>query len=202
MKHKVETSDDTRLNIVYKAFDLFLVKGYEATTIRMICNQTGVESPTIYYYFKSKKGLFFAVVDHLLSEYQQLLQEHFRVKITDPEKLLYRFYKFCVMYAIQFPDKTRFYLRYRLFKPQELETDIDNHMKKTMSQKESFYIQMIENFNHHSKTQKDLKMMFQYYVNFIDNCTFNIIFSDWKPDEVELERVWNLFYEHQLMSKR
>ena len=93
VRRKIEKSDDTRLNILHTAFELFLCKGYEATTIRMICNQTGIEAPTIYYYFKSKKGLFFAVVDEILTAYQALFSKHFGHQIYEvPHKLNRTYY--------------------------------------------------------------------------------------------------------------
>ena len=48
--------------IIKIAFDYFLNVGYEATTVRMVCKKANIEPPSLYYYFGSKKGLFFAVV--------------------------------------------------------------------------------------------------------------------------------------------
>ena len=46
-------------HIMEIAYDSFVDKGYENTNIRQICKVVDVEPPTIYYYFESKKGLFF-----------------------------------------------------------------------------------------------------------------------------------------------
>ena len=60
--------------IINKAFEFFLNIGYEATTVRMICKEANIEPLTLYYYFGSKKGLFFAVVDKMLANYQEMGQ--------------------------------------------------------------------------------------------------------------------------------
>ena len=51
-------SDEKIEKIKKTAFDFFLETGYEAATIRMICKAAEIEAPTLYYFFKSKKGLF------------------------------------------------------------------------------------------------------------------------------------------------
>ncbi len=44
--------------IAEKALELFAAKGYEGVGIQEICEASGITKPTLYYYFKSKSGLF------------------------------------------------------------------------------------------------------------------------------------------------
>ena len=62
-------SDEKIEKIKKTAFDFFLETGYEATTIRMICKAAEIEAPTLYYFFKSKKGLFLTIRDEMEEDY-------------------------------------------------------------------------------------------------------------------------------------
>jgi len=48
------------------AIELFLDQGYNATSTNAICTAAGINKPTLYYYFKSKRHLFFeAHIKHI-----------------------------------------------------------------------------------------------------------------------------------------
>lgn len=53
---------DRLLNVALK---LFAQKGFESTSVREIASAAEVTKPTIYYYFKSKEGLYLELLDHL-----------------------------------------------------------------------------------------------------------------------------------------
>jgi TetR/AcrR family transcriptional regulator len=53
---------DRLLNV---ALQLFAQKGFESTSVREIASAAKVTKPTIYYYFKSKEGLYLELLDHL-----------------------------------------------------------------------------------------------------------------------------------------
>lgn len=48
---------NSRSEILKNALDLFAQKGYEAVSPNDICVQTGIQKPTLYYFFGSKEGL-------------------------------------------------------------------------------------------------------------------------------------------------
>jgi len=56
------TVRDRLLNV---ALQLFAQKGFESTSVREIASAAEVTKPTIYYYFKSKEGLYLELLDHL-----------------------------------------------------------------------------------------------------------------------------------------
>ena len=66
-------SDEKIEKIKSIAFKYFLEIGYEATTIRMICKDADIEAPTLYHFFKSKKGLFLEIRNDFLMEYKKLI---------------------------------------------------------------------------------------------------------------------------------
>jgi AcrR family transcriptional regulator len=184
--------------IIKIAFELFLEKGYEATTVRTICSKCKIESPTLYYYFKSKKGLFFAVIDDILIEYQKLLKEFSIDGEVDGLDKLHRFFVFSIYYARNHEKETKFYLRNRLFRPDELKKDHELHMKETYQHKKDIYMLSIQACINDNLITINEDEAFERFTNFIDSCTFNIIFSEWRPSDERIEAVWKSFVRHEL----
>ena len=60
---------DNKEIILTCALDLFSKKGYEAVSVQEIVNIANITKPTLYYYYKSKEGLY----DQLLLKYYNLL---------------------------------------------------------------------------------------------------------------------------------
>ena len=65
----------TKELILKKATDLFYRYGYSNTPIRKITEKVGVENPVIYYYFKSKDHLLFAIIESIADDLIGGLQE-------------------------------------------------------------------------------------------------------------------------------
>ena len=55
------------------AIDMFAEKGYAGTSVREIVEQAGVSKPVLYYYFKSKEGLFLAILEMAENLQKELL---------------------------------------------------------------------------------------------------------------------------------
>ncbi|NLL76101.1 MAG: TetR/AcrR family transcriptional regulator [Clostridiales bacterium] len=131
-----ETTIDKKQLIEKVAFEYFLTKGYEATTVRMICKKAEVEPPTLYYYFGSKKGLFFSIVDKMLNDFKRAKEEKIIEKKPDTESMLRLVYEYSINYSIKYFNEVKFYLRYKLFAPDELKKDIEEYMRDTYKKKE------------------------------------------------------------------
>jgi TetR/AcrR family transcriptional regulator len=56
------------------ASSLFSRKGYAATTVREIVAEAGVTKPVLYYYFKSKEGLYFTLMREGFSKLDELIR--------------------------------------------------------------------------------------------------------------------------------
>lgn len=67
----VRTND----RILQKALELFSEKGYDATSVREICEAAGITKPTLYHFYGSKEGVYRALVDGTLQGYQQGVRE-------------------------------------------------------------------------------------------------------------------------------
>ena len=198
----MNTIDNKKETIKQVAFDFFLNRGYDATTLRMICKEAHVEAPTVYYYFGSKKGLFFALIDDFWNHYNLILESSMKTWGESPLEKLYGFYQFAINYSISHNNEIRFYLRYSLFRPIELNLDINAHMDKTNQAKRAIIIDPINDCIKSMYCSGNEEIAYQRYVNFIDSCTFNVIFSGWRPDNNELLENWTVFYENRIKSQR
>jgi AcrR family transcriptional regulator len=56
--------------ILKTALELFSTKGYDATSVREVCEAAGVTKPTLYHFYGSKEGVYRALVEGTLEEYR------------------------------------------------------------------------------------------------------------------------------------
>lgn len=67
--------DDARARLLRSATELFARKGYSATTVREIVEAAGVTKPVLYYYFKSKEGLYLELMQVPHTRFMAMLDE-------------------------------------------------------------------------------------------------------------------------------
>lgn len=60
---------ETRQRLLDVALDLFSRKGYAATSVRELVEAAGVTKPVLYYYFKSKEGLYLSLVGSAIADF-------------------------------------------------------------------------------------------------------------------------------------
>lgn len=65
---------DKRDEILVTATDYFLRHGYAGASINEMARESGISKESIYRYFRSKKKLFEAVIDHELEGYHQRIR--------------------------------------------------------------------------------------------------------------------------------
>ena len=56
--------------ILKKALELFSDKGYDATSVREICEAAGITKPTLYHFYGSKEGVYRALVEGALERFR------------------------------------------------------------------------------------------------------------------------------------
>ncbi|HZY31528.1 MAG TPA: helix-turn-helix domain-containing protein, partial [Candidatus Methylomirabilis sp.] len=61
----------TRERILRQSLQLFARKGYDATSVREICEAAGLAKPTLYHFFGSKEGVYRCLVDGSLDDFRQ-----------------------------------------------------------------------------------------------------------------------------------
>jgi TetR/AcrR family transcriptional regulator len=78
MKPQTENTSahqDARDRLRAAALDQFTKRGYAATTTRELCEAAGVTKPVLYYYFKSKEGLYLDLMDGAYSLFESIVAE-------------------------------------------------------------------------------------------------------------------------------
>jgi AcrR family transcriptional regulator len=69
------TSTDARERLLAAALDQFTLQGYAATSVRELCHAAGVTKPVLYYYFKSKEGLYLQLMEESYAQFETILTE-------------------------------------------------------------------------------------------------------------------------------
>jgi TetR/AcrR family transcriptional regulator, transcriptional repressor for nem operon len=77
--------------ILSGAKELFLARGYAATTVDAICERAELTKGSFYYFFESKEDLGLAVLDWSLQQSAQMLATGPHVRIADPLERAFAF---------------------------------------------------------------------------------------------------------------
>lgn len=80
---------NARERLLETAANLFAEKGYAGTYVREIVEKAGVSKPVLYYYFQSKEGLFYAILEWASDVQQNVLNEIFEASGTVFDRFVY-----------------------------------------------------------------------------------------------------------------
>ncbi len=90
MQSNINTlENNSRERLLETATELFAEKGYAATSVREIVERAGVSKPVLYYYFNSKKGLFYAILEWAAEVQQEILNEIFEAPGTVKDRFIF-----------------------------------------------------------------------------------------------------------------
>lgn len=70
-----ETGGEVRKRLLSGATELFASKGYSATTVREIVERAGVTKPVLYYYFRSKEGIYLDLMREPFGRFAAIVEE-------------------------------------------------------------------------------------------------------------------------------
>ena len=73
--------------ILQKALELFSSKGFDATSVREICEAAEITKPTLYHFYGSKEGVYQALVQGSLDEFRQAMVRELERPGTPLERL-------------------------------------------------------------------------------------------------------------------
>jgi AcrR family transcriptional regulator len=73
--------------ILNKALELFSTKGYDATSVREICEAADITKPTLYHFYGSKEGVYRSLVEGALEGFRQRLESQVQSAGTPVERL-------------------------------------------------------------------------------------------------------------------
>jgi AcrR family transcriptional regulator len=75
-RRRQQRAVDTRERILEAAFSEFAERGYEGTSTRTVATMAGVQHPLVTYHFKSKEGLWRAVVGAVRANFSDRFNAH------------------------------------------------------------------------------------------------------------------------------
>ncbi len=183
------------MHIQKVAFHLFLNNGYEATTIRTICKKAGVEAPSIYNFFDSKKGLFLSIVSSLWVKYLEESGFYFNdTADISPDEKLFALFRFSIKYTLDNIDETRFFLRFSLFPPAEVQKDITIFLLQQQKNKLCFIGRIVNDCIQQGLIDTPQDEATKLFMKFLNSNTFDIVFSRRPLSENELRKTWNAFF--------
>lgn len=81
------TTTGSSSRILQTALALFSEKGYDATSVREICEAAGITKPTLYHFFGSKDGVYRALVEGALEDFQRTIERAVEPPGTALERL-------------------------------------------------------------------------------------------------------------------
>lgn len=189
--------------IRYTSYRLFLEKGYEATNIRDICNEVGIKTSTLYFYYKSKQELFYSIYNEIFESLIKFIQniEELRQDIS-PHIKLFMFYKKKIEYYAQDISAQKFILRYFLFPSDEILSFIrENYNLWTGI--ESDILKDIINQCLERKILKRSRSVDDYlleYRKFESSKTIQMIVYNIKMNEKEIANSWSVFWESTMVN--
>ncbi len=68
--------DDARNRLLTAALNLFVSKGYAATSVSMIVQEAKVTKPMLYYYFKNKAGIYTEIMKESFVEFEEIMERY------------------------------------------------------------------------------------------------------------------------------
>lgn len=100
---------NNRENLLHHALQLFASRGYEAVGVQEIAAAAGIQKPTLYHYFGSKKGLLLNLLTENFDPFFEQLEQATAYQ-GDVTISLRTVTKTCFDFASQNPRLYRFYL--------------------------------------------------------------------------------------------
>lgn len=96
---------DKREEILTKAVQLFLKKGYERTSLRDLGKAVGIQAPGLYYYFKSKKEILRQINEDSWQKYHEMILNKAK-EVADPEERIKLYIRNMIKYQFELAEKT------------------------------------------------------------------------------------------------
>jgi len=188
---------NTNDKIRYVAFKLFLEKGYEATNIRDICMEVGIKASSLYFYYQSKKELFFSIYDELWSDNIRFIEsiEELKQKIS-PDIKLYTLFKMTIEYCSKDITKQKFLLRYHLFPPEKLIKELRNKFKYWTDKENAIVANLVKDCIDKKilKSGKSVTDYVKEYLKFVNYQVIEMIISNIKISNAQISNLWLKFW--------
>lgn len=117
---KKHNDQGSRVRLLKAAVRLFAEKGYSNTSVREVVELAGVTKPVLYYYFKSKEGMFREILDCAARREQEVLSEVLETPGPVLDRLIHLYR---LAYRVANMDRDLFKVIHNLIFSPFLETD-------------------------------------------------------------------------------
>lgn len=195
--------NNTNEMIRFTAFKLFLENGYEATNVRDICKEVNIKAASMYFYYNSKQELFFCIYNDIFDEYIRYIKDIDALKQNNSPKMkLYIIYRKVMEYYTGDIVKQKFLLRYHLFPPTDISSLIYERYKHWTNLENEVYMNIIQEGLDYKLLPED-KTSEEYLQDirkFLNEQLMSMVFSNIKPSEAELDRLWIKFWNGVMLS--
>jgi len=201
---ELKKEDSTFNHINETAIQLFLEKGYESTRLKDICDIVGIKPASIYFYYDSKKALFFNVL-HLVGErinlkLKKVIEESSELETKEQ---LFLIMKHIINDCLENTKYYKFRLRYKVFPTEELIDGIEaeyinSYEKEYLMLKSSF-----ENLIAENEKAEDINPYELYYEyrSIISGMMYGIILSGFNISEETIAKHCKFFISTVMKKK-
>ena len=120
---------------------LFGERGYAGTFVREIVDRAGVTKPMLYYYFKSKEGMFYTILDGAAEQQEVILAQALEAPGAVLDRLIYLY---CRIYEGLIEHQNLFKMIYNLvFGPRQgaPDYDIDQYHRRMVNAIKTIYLE-------------------------------------------------------------
>jgi len=175
---------------------LFNEKGYEATTIRDICNEIGITAPSFYYYFDSKELLYMQMIKEAESSHQKVIDDAIESCPSQiAEERLHYIYKALLDFYREQKEEYTFLLRNVLFPVAAMKERIQEmHMtwRKQYAEKVSEFIASSQK---RKMPKTDIEQILEAFHRFLTGYILQLISKQLVLSEAHAENSWELFWK-------
>ena len=118
---------DVRTQLLEAATRLFAARGFEGTSLQAIADAVGIRKPSLLYHFKSKEELRQAVLDELLTRWNQVLPELLMAaaEVSRFDGVL----DAMVDFFLEDPDRARLLVRETLDRPEDVRARLERYVR-------------------------------------------------------------------------
>ncbi|MBF7097017.1 TetR/AcrR family transcriptional regulator [Alkalibacter mobilis] len=178
------------------SFKFFLEKGYEASNIREICKVVQIKPASLYFHYESKKALFFNIYDEIWNEKLTMLAEIRKQRINEtPDQLWFFLYRGSLEFCMKDISKNKFLMRYHLFPPEELMSEITKSYREWTEKENSYYLEAINKCMEMGILKKDRhpKDHLRAFKVFESFNIYEMILSNIRKTDTEIKEAWEEF---------
>jgi TetR/AcrR family transcriptional regulator len=138
---KKRNDQGSRVRLIEAAVKLFAEKGYANTSVREIVELAGVTKPVLYYYFKSKEGMFRQILDYAAKQEEEMLSEVLETPGPVLERLIHLYR---LAYRVLNEDRNLFKVIHNLIFSPNTETehlDLGKYHRRMIDVIKSIYLE-------------------------------------------------------------